>query len=77
VYSDLIFGIPNASAEIVAEDATGNAVLFVYDKGDTMFRGFIAPAKRTTSLLPDGGAGMLNADGLTLLDATINESLAR
>jgi len=68
-----LYGIPNSNAEVVAtaiKDST-KALIFSYDKGDSMF-GMQAPAKRVGWFAPEKTADYLNAKGWRLFDAMVN-----
>lgn len=78
----LVWADVSADAEIVATvwdpvSSTNKPVLFVYEAGDLMQGGVVAPAKRVAYFLPDNGLGGLTADAITILHGAINEALAR
>jgi hypothetical protein len=78
----LVWAEVSADAEIVATvfdplSGTDKPVLFVYEAGDLMQGGVLAPAKRVAYFLPDFGLGGLTADAITILHGAINEALAR
>lgn len=75
----IVWGTLNNNADIVATvsgDST-KPVLFVYETGDLMAGGLIAPARRVGYFLPDNSGAALTTDGLTLLDAAINSALTQ
>ena len=79
---NLVWAEVSADAEVVATvfdpvSGTNKPVLFVYEAGDTMQGGVVAPAKRVAYFLPDTGLGGLTADAITILHGAINEALAR
>jgi hypothetical protein len=75
---NLTFGDPSADATVIATTADGNPALFVFDAGATLVDAMTeAPARRVGFFLPEGGSGELTTEGLMLLEAALNQTLAR
>jgi hypothetical protein len=84
--ADLVWGAVSAGGVVVATTAVdaipGGAVqlmptLFAYEQGAVMQSGFAAAGNRVGYFMPNNGAGSLTANGILLVDAAINQALAR
>ena len=71
------YGVPDASARVVASSEDGKAVIFTYDTNATLVGGANVPARRVGFYMDEDGLSIASTDGEILLENALLWALGR